>query len=131
MAQLGTSKPRLSNLIKYEEATEHGYCREMETVRITAGADLVVGSVLGVVTATGKYTLRDPAAIDGSEVAAAISTQNITVAAATDTPVALLVNGAAIVGREALNYGVAHTAPQKATAESELAALGIKVRAQV
>lgn len=131
MAQIGTSPYRLSNLVKAEFWTEHGYCRSVETVNITAGADLVVGSVLGLVTATGKYTISDPAATDGSEVAAAICSQNITVPAATDTSVVLFVDGPMIVGREALNYGVAHDAGQKATAESELAALGIKVRAQV
>ena len=43
-----------------------------ESVTIAAGANLVRGSVLGVVTATGKFKLSATAAGDGSEVPVAI-----------------------------------------------------------
>ena len=131
MATIATRAPRLGNLVKAEQLVEHGYCREAVTVNITAGAALSVGSVLGKITASGKYTTSDPAAVDGSEVAAAICLENVTVAAATDTTVTVLIRGAAIVGRDAIVYDVAHDATEAATAEAELEALGILVRTQV
>ena len=131
MATIATRAPRLGNLVKAEQLVEHGYCRELVTVNITAGGDVTVGSVLGKVTADGKYTYSDPAAVDGTEVAAAICLENKTIAAATDTPVTVLIRGAAIVGRDAIVYDVAHDATEAATAEAELEALGILVRTQV
>ena len=48
--------------------------RSRSTVTVTVPADttFLSGSVLGKITATGKYVLYDNAAADGSEVAAAI-----------------------------------------------------------
>lgn len=46
--------------------------RSREQVTIASGADLVAGTVLGKITASGKYKAHDPAAVDGSETAAAI-----------------------------------------------------------
>lgn len=131
MAKIGTRGPRVGNLVKAETLVEHGYCREPITVNVASETALSVGSVLGKVTATGKYVPHDPDAVDGSEVVAAISLENITVAATTDTEVAGLVRGQAIVGRDALVYDVAHDAAQKTAAEAELEALGILVRTQV
>lgn len=45
--------------------------RSREKVTITGGS-FVAGTVLGKITATGKYTLHDPAATDGSQTAAAV-----------------------------------------------------------
>lgn len=131
MALVATRAPRLGNLVKAEQLVEHGFCREAVTVNITGGATLSVGSVMGKVTADGKYLQSDAAAIDGSEVAAAVCLENKTIADGVDTEIAVMVRGSAILARDALVYDVAHDAGQKTTVESELEALGILVRTQV
>jgi hypothetical protein len=131
MALVATRKPLLGNLLKHEYARDHGFCREVVTVNIGSDTDLSVGSVLGKVTATGKYTVSDPKAVDGSEVVAAIVVENKSVTASTDTSVAVLVRGPAIVAKQALVFDVAHDAGQTATAISEIESLGIVVREQV
>jgi hypothetical protein len=131
MALVATRKPLLGNLLKHEYARDHGFCREVVTVNIGSDTDLSVGSVLGKVTATGKYTVSDPTAVDGSEVVAAIVVENKSVTASTDTSVAVLVRGPAIVAKQALVFDVAHDAGQTATAISEIESLGIVVREQV
>jgi hypothetical protein len=121
----------LGNLVKHEYAREHGFCREVVTVNVAADTELSVGSVLGKVTATGKYTVSDAAAVDGSEVAAAIVVENKSVAATTDTEVAVIVRGPAIIAKQALVFDVAHDAGQIATAVAEIQSLGVVVREQV
>lgn len=123
MAKLGTSPFYKSNVVAYEENTSEGFCEADLTVNVAAETALSVGSVLGKVTATGKYVPRDPAASDGSEVAAAVCLQNITVAATTDTIVAGIVNGSCILKKAGLVFDVTHTTGQQATAISELEAL--------
>lgn len=43
-----------------------------DTVTLISGQNLTAGTVLGKITASGKYTLHNNAASDGSEVAAAV-----------------------------------------------------------
>lgn len=43
-----------------------------DTVTLISGQNLAAGTVLGLITASGKYTLHNNAASDGSEVAAAV-----------------------------------------------------------
>lgn len=131
MALVATRKPKIGNLVKHEYAREYGYCREVVVSNITAGADLSVGSVLGKITATGKYVPRDPAAVDGSEVAAAVVVENKTIPAATDTDIAVIVRGPSILADGALVFDVAHDAAQKAAAIAEIESLGVVVRTQV
>jgi hypothetical protein len=131
MPSIATRAPRVGNLVKAEQLLEHGYCREGVTVNVASETTLSVGSVLGKVTSSGKYVTSDPDAVDGSEVAAAICLENKTVAATTDTEVAVLIRGAAIVGRDALVYDVDHDATEAGVAEAELEALGILVRTQI
>ena len=63
-----TEKNTLGDVIVYDEA---GFSRGEITIVSGAGS-LGVGTVLGKVTANGKYTASDPAAGDGSEVAVAV-----------------------------------------------------------
>ncbi len=126
-----TEPTYISNLVKMEAHKEWGFCRDTVSVTITAGADLTIGSVLGVVTATGEYTPRDPDATDGSEVAAAIVLENITVEAATATDVIVMVRGDAVVAEEALVFDVDHDDTEKAAAVEELKALRILTRTQL
>lgn len=47
-----------------------------DTVTLISGQNLTAGTVLGVITASGKYTLHNNAASDGSEAAAAVLLAN-------------------------------------------------------
>ena len=61
----------------------------LDKVTLISGQNLVAGSVLGKITASGKYTLHNAAATDGSEIAAAILFDS-TDASAGDTPEAVV-----------------------------------------
>ncbi len=91
-----------------------------------AGNNLKSGTVLGKVTASGKYTLLAPAAADGSQVAAAILCW-ITDASAADKRTVVVDRDAEVIDT-LLIWPAGITDPQKATAIGQLAALGIKLR---
>jgi hypothetical protein len=101
MTLIATEAKRLSNVVKQELWPETGFCRLAVTYNGTA-ATLVPGTVLGKVTADGKYKIAVQTATDGSEVAAAIVMVEQTVAATTDTKVLCLVKGPAIVSKDGL-----------------------------
>lgn len=130
MAKVASDFKIVSDLVKHEYKPEYGYCRKVVTVNETAETVLSIGSVLGKVTADGKYKTSDPVAVDGSEAAAAVVVEAITVPAATDTEVEVLVRGPVGVLEDSaggLVFDVAHDATQTATAEAELEALGFQV----
>lgn len=62
----------LGDLLKYED--EGFYSRDRAT--LTAGQTLVLGTVLGLVTATGKVKQLDPSATDGSQLACGVLLQD-------------------------------------------------------
>lgn len=128
MPLVATSTQRLGNLVKEEFWPTHGWCRQVVTVNIATGRDVKLGTVLGKVTADGKFKDVDPAAVDGSQDGAAVVLFDTTVASATDTEVTVAVRGPMILSRDALIYEVAHDATQKAAVEADLAALDILVR---
>lgn len=128
---IGTENFRFSNLVKKELWAELAYCREVVTYNGTAG-DLVIGTVLGKVTADGKYKVAVQTAIDGSEVADAILIEDVTVAATTDTKVLALVRGPAFVGKAALILDASYDLDaEKAAVYAALEDKGILVSAQV
>lgn len=131
MALVGTRKPLIGNLVKYEFLIAHGYTREIVTVNTTDATELSIGSVLGKVTADGKYKPRDPDASTGEEVSAAVVVENKSVPASTDTEVAVMVRGPSILADNALVFDVSHDSGQKETAIQEIQTLGIVVRTQV
>ncbi len=131
MSLVSTRKPKVGNLVKHEYEPAHGFCREVATVNVAADTEVSVGSVLGKVTASGKYVPRDPDASDGSEVAAGVAVENKTITAATDTTLAVMVRGNSILAKGALVFDVTHDAGEQATAISEIEALGILVRTSV
>lgn len=108
MTVVATDTQRLSNWLKYEEEPSLGLCHEVVTINEAAKTDLVTGTVLGKVTAGGKYKVAVETAVDGSKVADAIyigsvlGNDNQTVAAATDTKILVLKRGKAIVSKGAL-----------------------------
>ena len=101
MPLIATEAKRLSNVVKQELFPEAAYCRLAVTYNGTA-ATLVPGTVLGKVTADGKYKIAVQTASDGSQVADAIVMVEQTVAATTDTKVLCLVKGPAVVSKDGL-----------------------------
>ena len=131
MTLIATENPRPSDLVKYEEAAAFGYCREDVVINVDAAADYIIGTVLGKVTASGKYVPVNAAEVvgqEGAEVAAAVLLENVSVEASTDTTVTAAVRGAMIVRDGALVFVNTHTDNERASAVAALSALGIETR---
>jgi predicted regulator of Ras-like GTPase activity (Roadblock/LC7/MglB family) len=131
MTKIATENPRISDVVKYEQAPEHGWCRDDVVINVAAAADYKIGTVLGKVTATGKYVPVNAAAVvgqEGAEVAAAILLENVSVAATTDTTATAAVNGAMIVRDGGLVFVNTHSTAERAAAVAAIEALGIKTR---
>lgn len=127
MAVIATDTPRFSNVVKAELFPEIAYCRAVVTVN-DAAATLKVGTVLGKVTASGKYKVAVETASDGSKVADAIVIQEVTVPASTDTKVVVLLKGPAAVSKGALILDSTYDSDAKKLAVyTALEAKGIKV----
>lgn len=87
-----------------------------------------VGTVLGKVTATGKYKIAVETAVDGSKVAAALVIADHSIAAATDTKIVVLVKGPAEVSQGALVLDATYNDQAKKDAVyASLEAVGINV----
>ena len=126
MATIGVDTYRLSHLVKRELWPEQGYTRAVVTVNEAAAKTYAVGTVLGKVTASGKYKIAVETAVDGSKVADAIVVGDYSVAAATDTKVLVLVRGPAIVSKAALVLDATYdTDAKKAAVYAALEAKGV------
>lgn len=122
---IATENFRLSNVLKHEYEPSLGYCRETVVIN-DAAADLKIGTVLGVVTATGKYKVCVQTATDGSQNAAAVLMEDKTIANSTDTKVLALVRGPAIVSKSGLVLDASFDlAAEKDAVYASLAAKGI------
>ena len=88
---ISTDTYRLSHLVKRELWPEDGYTRLVVTVNEAAAKTYAVGTVLGKVTATGKYKIAVETAVDGSKVADAIVLGDYAVPATTDTKILVMV----------------------------------------
>ena len=113
----------LGDLLKYE--APNLYSRDRVTV--ASGQNLPLGTVVGLVTATGKFKQIDPSAEDGSQVAAGVLLQTCDATLA-DRDNGLVVARHAIVSDHALQWPEAITAAEKASAVAQLKALGVLVR---
>jgi len=104
------------------------YTREVITIA-TGGTNPVLdpGTVLGKITASGKYAAHDPAAVDGTETAVAVLWGAADVTAADATAVAL-VRGPAVVNGNDLVFAGTPTAAQITAAHTALDAVGILTR---
>jgi len=98
---LFTENKRYSHLVKQEMWPEQAYNRAVVTYNGTAG-NLVIGTVLGKVTASGKYKVAVQNAADGSQNADAILLQDVTVSLNTDTKLLVMVKGPSVVSKAAL-----------------------------
>lgn len=119
MASLITEGDRPSDWLKRE--ADSLYSREEITVLSGQGA-LETGTVLGRVTANGKYKVVTAAAVDGSENAAAILIYPVDATSADATGVVIARD--AIVSNQGLIYGSdIDTANERAAVHADLAAL--------
>jgi head decoration protein D len=120
-----TQPPGMGDLLKYEDNAN--YTRE--TVILLAGTDYAIGSVLGVITASGKYTLSPDTGATGEEVANAVLLETVDATAADATGL-VLARGPAIVSKLQLVFDASVSTAAKITAkEKQLVAAGIVPRA--
>ncbi|MEW5704915.1 MAG: head decoration protein [Pseudomonadota bacterium] len=122
-----TMPPTLGDLLKYE--LNGSYCRE--TVTLKAGTSYALGSVLGKITASGKYRLSPAALVlgdEGAEVAAAVLLEAVD-ATAGDRTGLVVARGPAIVSKAALVFDASvDQEAEKAAKHAELSAAGIVPR---
>jgi len=117
-----TESQYLGDWLKFEE--DSLYSREKVTV--ASGQNLKTGTVVGIVTASGKATQLAPSANDGSENAAGVLVGDVDASAA-DKP-GVIIARHAICSDKGLVWPSGITGAQKNTALGQLKALGILVR---
>lgn len=98
----------------------------VDVTTLITGQNLAAGTVVGKITASGKYTILAPGAATGEQAAAGILVPS-TNATAADVITRSLLRGPAQVNANDLIWPGGITAPQKVTAIAQLMALGIKV----
>lgn len=122
-----TMSPALGDLLKYE--LNASYCREAVTLK--GGTNYAFGSVLGKITASGKYRLAPAAEVtgdEGAEVAAAVLIEAVD-ATAGDRTGLVVARGPAIVSRTALVFDASVDQPAEIAAKhAQLSAAGIVPR---
>lgn len=122
-----TEDYRISHLVKKEQWPEFGWSRLLVTVNEAAAKEYVLGTVLGKVTANGKYKIAVQTAVDGSQTAAALVLGKQSIPATTDTKVLVLVRDA-IVSKAALVLDATYDLDaEKAVVYASLEALRIAV----
>lgn len=127
MSVISTELHSLGNVVKAEYNADMAYCRTVVTVNDSA-ATLAVGTVLGKVTADGKYKVAVQTAVDGSAVADAIVLRAVTIVGATDTGVLCLTRGPSSVSKTALVLDATYNLDaEKAVVYASLEAKGIQV----
>lgn len=104
------------------------YTREVITIA-TGGTNPILepGTVLGKITASGKFAANDPAAVDGTETAIAVLWGQADATAA-DVDAVVLLRGPAIVNGNDLVFTGTPTALEITAAHTALAAVGILTR---
>ena len=119
-----TQPPSMGDVLKFE--VNPNYTREVIT--LLQGMPYPVGSVLGRITASGKYKLATSGGADGAETAIAVLLYAVDATLADATGI-VVARGPAIVSRAALAYDGTVDDAAKITAKlAELTALGIIAR---
>jgi hypothetical protein len=127
MSIIATSTHTKGNVVKQELWAGAGYVETEITINDTAGT-LLAGTVLGKVTADGKFKRAVQTAVDGSAVAAAIVTNEVTILGATDKKVVALTRGPARVSKLGLVLDATYNLDaEKNVVYASLEALGIQV----
>ena len=119
-----TQAPLQGDIVKFQINPNYNN----EAVTLLLGTNYKSGSVLGKITASGKYKLAVVGAVDGSAVAVAVLL-NPTDASLADATGIILARGPVIVSKAALVFDASvNTAPLTATKHAELTAVGIVPR---
>jgi hypothetical protein len=129
MATIYTEGAYASDWLKYEEGSL--YSREQVTIVTgsnSAGAPLKTGTVVGKITASGKYKPHTLGAADGSQVAVGVLLTDSVDASAADKRSVIIARDA-IAMQYGLTYGSdVTTSGNRATVNGQLLAVGILVR---
>lgn len=108
--------------------SEAGGTRSRDNVKMASGAGVVEAStVLGKITASGKFVPHNPAATDGSEVAVAINYARVDATDA-DALCVATARDSEVKGSELIYSAGTDTKPEKDAVNAALAANGIVVR---
>ncbi|MDP1669665.1 head decoration protein [Phaeovulum sp.] len=119
-----TQPPSMGDVLKYE--VNPNYTREVIT--LAQGMPYPVGSVLGQITASGKYKLATSGGADGAETAIAVLLYAVDATLA-DAIGIVLRRGPAIVAKTALIFdATVSDAAKVATKHTQLIAAGIVPR---
>jgi hypothetical protein len=122
-----TMAPTLGDLLKYE--LNGNYSRE--TVTLKAGTNYTLGSVLGKITASGKYRLSPAAQFagdEGAETAIAVLIEAVDATTADKTGL-VVARGPVILSRAALVFDVSvDDAAKTAAKHIELSVVGLVAR---
>jgi len=102
--------------------------RSRDNAKMASGAGKVSAStILGKITASGKFVPHAPAAVDGSQTAVAILYASVDATAA-DAPCVVFARDGEVKGVELIYNAATDTAPEIAAVHAALAANGIIVR---
>lgn len=119
--------PTLGDLLKYE--LNGDYCRE--TVTLKSGTNYAIGSVLGRITASGKYRLSPATAVtgdEGAESAVAVLIEAVD-ATSVDKKGLTVARGPVILSKAILAFDASvNDAGKKAAKHAQLAAAGLVPR---
>jgi hypothetical protein len=118
--------PRLSDVLLYEAGVEVNYTIDSVTVASGTVASSI-GQLMGMATASGKFTQVAPAAVDGSAIAAGVLLETIPATLTADAQFNVLTRGPAVVKSTGLVFTAGMTGTQITAAEAQLLAVGIKV----
>jgi hypothetical protein len=126
MSVFATQTPVLSDVVKYDFDPSVAYTREAIVINDTAQT-IAVGTVLGKVTATGKYKVCLSGASDGSQTPAAVyvgdalgQATDYTIAASTDSPALAILRGPVVLRDLGLTLGTGTTLSAVKTAFAAL-----------
>ncbi|WP_296643875.1 head decoration protein [Roseinatronobacter sp.] len=119
-----TEQPSMGDVLKYE--VNPNYTREVIT--LLQGMSYPVGSVLGRITASGKYKLATSGGSDGAQTASAVLLYPVD-ATLSDAEGIVVMRGPAIVSRAGLAYDATVDDGSKITTKiGQLATVGIIAR---
>ncbi len=107
-------------------ASEAGGERSRDVLTLNQGQNLVSGTILGTITASGKVAQVSLAAADGSQSATGILYDNVN-ATGGDTPAVVFTADAEFNDAEVV-YPAGATPAQIAAINTQLAAVGLKAR---
>jgi hypothetical protein len=102
--------------------------RSRDNITYVSGAGIIApGTVIGKITASGKWQTMNPAAVDGSQVAAGVALYRGDATSA-DAKAAAIVRDAEVKTGSLVYHANVDTTPEFTAAATQLAAVGIIIR---